>query len=88
MVIEVLTFEAVTEITTHPLMIVASIIVWAIPMMIYIIVGAFQKFKGKYIDSQRMIEYPNFWWAVAIWTFIYWGLYLIMIFYPFWLEWF
>jgi len=81
-----ITFENWTNISLSPHFIVVSIIVWLICMITYFIVGACVGYKGTYV-KKKMIEFPNFFYAVVIWTFIYWALYLPLIMFPLWLKW-
>lgn len=82
-----ITFEDWTKITLDPKFIVAMLIIWLVPIIFYIIIGACVKGGGKYY-SKRMIEYPNFFYAPLIWFFVQGGLILILVMFPVWLEWF
>lgn len=82
-----ISFEEWTAVTTKVEFILAMLVIWLIPLIIYIIVGACVKGGGKYY-SKRMIEYANFWYGVIIWFFIQGGLVLSFIIFPFWLRFF
>ena len=82
-----ITFEEWTAITQDPKFIIAMLIIWLVPIILYIIVGALVKGGGKHF-SKKMIEYSNFWYAPLIWFFGQAGLILIFIIFPLFLKWF
>jgi len=75
-------FQTWTNVTTAPLFIISMLVVWFIPMLIYIIVGCVVGGKSASGYSKKMIEYANFFYAPLIWTFIFWLLVLILIIFP------
>ena len=83
-----LTFEQVTAVTTHPIMIVAFVFIWLFLLALYLVIGAFTSGRspdGKKL-SKRMIQYPNFWILFAIMFFVLPALFLIIVIFPFWLK--
>ena len=83
-----LSFEHVSEIMTTPPMILATLAIWLIPLLLWIVMGALIHAKssgGR--KSKPMICYPNFWLAFALWFFVQAGLILILLTFPFWLRW-
>ena len=86
-ILEGITFESWIAMTTKPIFIAMSIVIWMFCILVYILIGALVSGGGKYY-KKTMIEYPNFWYAFILWFFIYPTLYLLTIIYPIWLNWF
>lgn len=80
-----LKFEDALKVTNDPSFILAMLIVWLLPIIIYLIIGACVKGGGKYYNK-RMIEFPNFWYAILVWFFIQGALFLILVVFPVWLK--
>lgn len=89
---ESLTFEAVRAVTQHPLMILAVLAVWLIPLTIFFILGIFRKARtssGSIIyrgnKPVRTIQTLNFWLTFLIFFLVQGTLLFILIIYPVWL---
>jgi len=84
-----LTYESVTQITNNPIFLIATLVVWLLPLIMYLIIGFFAKARSPsgQILSRRMIEYPNFFYAFALWFFLQSALFLLLIIFPFWINW-
>ena len=80
-----ITFEDWTALTLKPEFIVVMLAIWLIPILAYIIIGALVKSGGQYY-SKRMIEYPNFFYAIIIWFFIQGALILCLALFPLWIK--
>ena len=67
-----ITFENWTALTTSPQFLIAMGVVWLLPIIIYLIVGAGAKGRSStgQTTSKPMLLYPNCWYAFLIWTFI------------------
>ena len=83
-----LTFQDITNITITPYFIISALIVWLIPILLWLLLGAIV--RGKSPDGSRsskpMILYPNFWYAFSLWFFIQGALFIILLIFPFWLK--
>lgn len=84
----ILTYENFTAITLHPVFIIMALVVWFVPLILYVIVGSVVKAKSPsgQVLSKTMICYPNFWYAFFIYFLLQPALFLMLIF-PFWLKW-
>jgi hypothetical protein len=80
-----LTYEQITSITQNPLIIFVLILIWLLPIIIYIILAL--SIRGRTASGEKlkrcMLSHANAWIPMIIWTFIQGGLFLILIF-PFW----
>ena len=87
--IKTIDYKTWTEITQNPIFLIGIISVWLIPLLFYLLVGTLSRAKSPsgQLLSRRMIEYPNFWYSFVIWFFIQSALILILIIFPFWIEW-
>jgi len=84
-----LNFEQVSAITTDPVFLALIIIlVWLLPIILYLIIGAIMKGKSPSgtVYSRAMINSPNFWVAPLIWFFIQGVLITLIIIFPIWLR--
>jgi len=84
-----LTFENVTEITNNPIIIIALTIIWLLPIIIYIFIASLTHARtssGKKLDT-LMIQSANAWIPVILWGFVQLALFILLIMFPFWLNW-
>lgn len=82
-----ITFDSWTAITTSVPFIITIIAIVFIPFILYILIGSMTHARttsGKKLDSV-MIQNPNFWIPVIIWTIFQSALHVLII-YPFWLK--
>jgi len=76
-----ITFETAKLVTTDPFMIMGFVVVWLVPLLVWLILGL--TIKGKY--GKYMASYPNYWYAFVIWGLIQLTLFILIIF-PVWLK--
>ena len=83
-----LSYTDITAITHHPTFLLSLLVVWLLPLIIYVVVGLVAKGKSPSGQSysKSMIQYPNFWYSCVIWFFIQSGLILLLIVFPLWLK--
>ena len=91
--VQILNYETVTSVTNDPLMVLAIVLVWFFPLIIYFLVGLTRKARtgsgslvlrnGKPIKS---IQSVNFWIAFGIWFFIQGALFYFILINPLWLK--
>ena len=82
-----ITFDQVTAVMHHPVMIISFVIIWLLPILIYLLIGAIVKGKSAngHSLSKSMMMYPNYWYALLIWGFTQLILF-ILVFFPVWLK--
>jgi hypothetical protein len=82
-----ISYEQWTSASNSLQFIIASIILFGVPFLIYIITGCFV--KGKNSQGRSMtrpaITYLNWWYAPIIFTLIGIIIYLILIVFPIWI---
>lgn len=81
------TFDNVSSVMQTPEMIALLIIIWFVPLLIYIIIGVTARGRSANgaVTSKVMLAYPNSWYAVLVWGLIQLGLFLMLVF-PIWLK--
>jgi len=79
-----LTFDQVTLITKEPLIITGFVIVWLLPIIIYIIVGVTVKGRSAsgVVSSEPMITNPNYFIPLIIWGLIQLALIMMFLVFP------
>ena len=83
-----LDFETTKTITTDPLFIVITLIVWLLPIIIWLIIGTLRKARsgsGRVLGNP-MIASPNFWLAILNWFFFQGLLFAVLITWPVWIK--
>lgn len=83
-----ITYESWIAVTQSIPFIITMLIVWIVPLIIYIIVASATHAKtssGKKLNK-LMIQSPNAWIPVIIWFFIQAIFILLLIIFPFWLN--
>lgn len=85
--IEILTFDQVTNITQNLLIIIVLALLVVIPSSIYLFLGLVLKGRSANgtISKKRLIENPNFWIAFVLYGLIQ-TLIIILLIYPVWLN--
>jgi len=81
-------FGSWTSITTSIPFIIAVIAVVLLPFILYLLIGALTHARtssGKKLETV-MIQNPNFFIAIIVWTLLQSGLIVILLMYPFWLK--
>jgi len=87
--IQDLTFEKIIEVTNEPIMIIAMVIIWLLPIIVYILIASVTHARtssGQKLET-LMIQSPNAWIPVLIWGFLQLALFLIFLLFPFWMKW-
>lgn len=82
-----ITYEQATQVTHDPMILTWIIVIWILPLILYLIIGATTRARspsGQQL-SKPMISYPNYWHAVWIWTLVQ-GLLFLGLFFPFWTK--
>lgn len=76
------TFDNVSSIMQTPELIVMIMLIWAIPLFLYLIIACTIKGRSSsgHATSKVMIAYPNAWYPMLIWGLIQLGLFLVLIF--------
>ena len=80
----VITFEQVTAITKEPIVIIGFVIIWFLPLLIYLILGVTVRGRsasGK-VTSDPMISNPNYFIPLIIWGLIQLSLFIIFLVFP------
>ena len=83
-----LTYDQVIQVTQHPVFLIALLIVWASIWISYTIIGC--AIRAKTQDGRKlgfMIGSSNFWVAWCLMFFLQPALILLLIVFPFWLNW-
>lgn len=83
-----ITYESWTAITLSIPFIISMLVVWLIPLILYIIIASATHAKtadGRKLKS-LMIQSANAWIPVIIWFFLQAILILVFIMFPFWLK--
>lgn len=83
-----ITFESWTAITQSTPFIMAMLVVWLLPIIVYIIIASATHAKtssGRKLDK-LMIQSPNAWIPILIWFFFQPILILLLIMFPYWLK--
>ena len=86
--IETLDFETVTQITNNPIILTAIVVIWLLPIIIYLFIASVTHARtssGKKLDS-LMIQSANAWIPIIIWFFIQASLFLILLIFPLYLK--
>lgn len=80
------TFDKAFEVTSSPEFIIAVLIVWAVPLIIYVIWGALSQSRTSsgVVLSSKAISNPNFWVAFLIWA-IFQGALMLLLIFPIWI---
>lgn len=83
----VVDYPTVSAVMQDPTMIVYLIILWFLPIFIYLLIGAtvHGKSASGQATSKVMMAYPNYWYAILVWGLIQLGLFLLLVF-PIWLK--
>lgn len=83
-----LTFESATAVLHDTYILFALGLIWLLPLVIYLFIGVLVRGRSSSgsVTSKVMAAYPNFWYAVAIWGLIQFGLFFLIVF-PIWLRW-
>ncbi len=80
-------FEQAILVNMNMSLLIAEIIAWSLPLILYIIIGCIRRGRSpsgqKYSDP--MICYSNFWIAVGLWIFQGFLLLILQV-YPIWLK--
>ena len=82
-----LTFEAVNQINSDPVMLVAFALTWFVPLFMYFIIGATVRGRSTSgrVMSKPMISFPNFWYGVIIFG-VFQLILVILLVFPVWLR--
>lgn len=86
--LEGITYESWTVITQSIPFILATLVVWLLPIILYIIIASATHARtadGRKLKS-LMIQSANAWIAPIIWFFLQAILILLFIIFPFWLK--
>jgi len=81
------TYETITTITQSRPFLIAEAMVYLLPLIIYLLVGATIRGKtnsGKSLKKPMMFN-ANYWYAFIIWAFIQLFLFLVLINFPVWI---
>jgi|GEM_PF-4892783 len=73
-----ISFEEALTVTTDPFYIIGLVIIWLLPLLIYIILGL--TVKGKY--GKYMASYPNYYYAIIIWGLVQLALIIMLVLFP------
>lgn len=86
--LEGITFESWIAITQSIPFIIAILIVWLAPIIVYLVIATAvyaRTANGKKLNS-LMIQSPNAWIPVVIWFFLQPVLILLLITFPYWIK--
>lgn len=79
-----LDYNSVIAITQSMKFLVALGIVWFLPLLVYLLIGAFRVVSKK--SKKRMIQTWSFWMGWLLWFILQGALFIFLIIYPFWLK--
>ena len=83
-----ITYEQFTSITHSTPFLAVITIIWALPLIIYLLIGAFRGAKTS--SGQRlkktMIQTSGFWIGFMLWFFLQSFLIIAFLIFPFWLK--
>lgn len=85
----ILDYNSVIEVTQHPIIIIALIIIWLFPLAIYVTFGFVMRARtgdGRIIPRTKMIQTKNFWIGFFIWFVFQGGLIIALLIFPSWMK--
>jgi len=76
-----ITYQEIINITHSPEILISLILVWLLPIILYLTIGFFIRTKTT---KRRMWSHPNYWHFIWIWGIIQAGLILGLVIFPLW----